>query len=251
MAPQPPVAAADELVLTRIIVARAARRHGLRASVSPVPFVGSVGSGAHQHFSLSRGDLPIFSGGPGARGMTPEGESAVAGLLAGLPAAQGVLCGSVLSGLRMQPGYWSGAHNCWGTENREAAVRFLAGGPSNPHGANVEVKVVDPSANPYLASATILGLAHHGIGQGRAAPSEVLVDPATLTDAQRDETGVVQLASRQSDALGALDSSELIREILGNDVVDAVLAVRRYEQQNYGDLEPEQLAEKFRMAWSV
>ncbi len=63
----------------------------------------------------------------------------------------------------MQPGYWAGAYNCWGTENREAAVRFLIGGPSNPYGANVEVKVIDPSANPYLATATILGLAQHGI----------------------------------------------------------------------------------------
>ena len=90
-------------------------------------------------------------------------KSAIAGLLAGLPEAEGVLCGSVLSGLRMQPGHWSGAYVCWGTENREAAVRFLIGGPSNPHGANVEVKVIDPSANPYFATAAILGLALDGI----------------------------------------------------------------------------------------
>ena len=61
--------------------------------------------------------------------MTAEGESAAAGVLAGLPDAQGVLCGSILSGLRMQPGFWSGA-TCWGTENREAAVRFLPAGPA-------------------------------------------------------------------------------------------------------------------------
>jgi glutamine synthetase len=29
------------------------------------------------------------------------------------------------------------------------------------------------------------------------------------------------------------------------------VAVRRYEQQNYGDLPPDELAEKFRLAWSV
>ena len=34
-------------------------------------------------------------------------------------------------------------------------------------------------------------------------------------------------------------------------LLDAVVAVRRYEQQNYGDLTPEELAEKFRLAWSV
>ena len=97
-----------------------------------MPFPGSVGSGAHQHFSLARNNTPLFSDGPGAAGMTTEGEHAVAGVLTGLPEAQGILSGSILSGLRMQPGHWAGAYACWGTENREAAVRFLLGGPGNP-----------------------------------------------------------------------------------------------------------------------
>lgn len=251
MAPLSPVAAADQLVLMRIIVARVARRHGLRVSLSPLPFAIGVGSGSHQHFSLTLDDAPVFSGGTGTQGMTQKGESALAGLLAGLPAAQGVLCGSVLSGLRIQPGYWAGAYNCWGTENREAAVRFLIGGPSNPYGANVEVKVIDPSANPYLATATILGLAQHGITQGLTLGPEVRVDPASLSDTQRADDGIVLLPTRQADNLAALGSSELIRGILGDPAVDAVLAVRGYEQKNFGDLDAEALTERFRMAWSV
>jgi len=30
-----------------------------------------------------------------------------------------------------------------------------------------------------------------------------------------------------------------------------VVAVRRYEKQNFGDLSPDELTEKFRLAWSV
>jgi glutamine synthetase len=251
LSPQSPVAAADQLVLMRIIIGRVARRCGVRVSLSPVPFAGSVGSGSHQHFSMTRGETAVFSGGDGVAGMTPEGESAVAGLLAGLPEAQGILCGSILSGLRMQPGFWSGAHVCWGTENREAAVRFLIGGPSNPLGANIEVKVIDPSANPYLASAAILGLALDGIERKLPLPSEITVDPATLSDEQRRQAGIVQLPSSQTEALDALDQSTLLRGILGDEVVNAVLAVRRYEHENYGDLPPDQLADKFRLAWSV
>jgi glutamine synthetase len=239
------------LVLMRIIIGRVARQYGLRVSLSPVPFAGSVGSGSHQHFSMTRGAAPLFSGGSGAGGMTSEGGSAVAGLLAGLPQAQGILCGSVLSGLRMQPGLWSGAYVCWGTENREAAVRFLIGGPSNPHGANVEVKVIDPSANPYLATAAVLGLALDGIDRKLPLPPETTVDPAKLTDERRRQAGMVLLPSSQSEALDALDQSSLLRGILGDEVVDAVVAVRRYEHENYGDLPPDQLAEKFRLAWSV
>jgi glutamine synthetase len=48
-----------------------------------------------------------------------------------------------------------------------------------------------------------------------------------------------------------LAESSLLRGILGDAAVDATVAVRRYEQENYADLTPEELAEKFRMAWSV
>ena len=251
LTPQSPIAAADQLLLMRIIIGRVARKYGMRVSLSPVPFAGSVGSGAHQHFSLIKKDAPLFSGGTGERGMTPEGESAVAGLVAGLPEAQGVLCGSILSGLRMQPGHWSGAYVCWGTENREAAVRFLVGGSSNPLGANVEVKVIDPSANPYFASATILGLALDGIEQKLSLPPETAVDPSTLTDAQRADAGITLLSTSQAEALSALDGSARVRGILGDPAVDAIVAVRRYEQETYGHLGEEELSDKFRMAWSL
>lgn len=251
LAPQSPVAAADALILMRIIVGRVARKHGLRVTLSPVPFAGSVGSGAHQHFSLIRAGKPVFSGGSGIHAMTADGEAAVAGVLAGLPDAQGVLCGSILSVLRMQPGHWSGAYVCWGTENREAAVRFIAAGPDNPDGANVEVKVIDPSANTYFASAVILGLALDGIERGLSVPPETVVDPATLTDEQRADAGIVLLTDSQPAAIDVLSESFLLRGILGDPAVNAIVAVRRYEHDNYGGLAPDELAAKFRMAWSV
>lgn len=249
--PQSPVAAADQLVLTRLLVGRLARRHGLRASFSPVPFAGGVGSGAHQHFSLHTRGGPVFSGGTGARGMRPAGESALAGVVSGLTQAQGVLCGSIVSGLRLRPGNWAGAYACWGTENREAAARFIAAGPANPHGANVEVKVVDPSANPYLASAVILGLALDGIRRQAPLPPEVTVDPARLSEAERRQGGIVGLAPSQPEAIAALDRSALVRSLLGDAAVDMVVAVRRLEHERYGDLTPEDLVNTFRMAWSV
>lgn len=251
LAPLAPVAAADQLVLMRIVIARAARRHGMRASFSPVPFAGGVGCGAHQHFSLTKAGAPLFSGGNGARGMTPDGEHAIAGVLAGLPEAQGVLCGSILSGLRMLPGYWAGAYACWGTENREAAVRFLIEGAANPRGANVEVKVIDPSANPYFATAAILGLALQGIEGRLPLPAETTVDPASQSDDERARAGTVLLSTDQAEIISALAGSARVRGILGDQAVDAVVAVRRWEHDHYGDLEPAELTDRFRMAWSL
>jgi glutamine synthetase len=251
LTPKSPVAAADQLVLARIIISRVARKYGVRVSLSPVPFAGSVGSGAHQHFSLQRGNSPVFSGGTGAQGMTAEGESAIGGIISGLPQAELIFCGSIVSGLRMKPGNWAGAYACWGTENREAAVRFVRGTHGNPYGANVEVKVVDPSANPYFASAAILGLALDGIEHSAALPPETLVDPAGLSDDERAAAGTVALSGDQAEQIAALDGSARLRAVLGDPAVDALVAVRRYEHEMYSHLDPEALTEKFRMAWSL
>ena len=251
LAPQPPVAAADQLVLTRIIIGRAARRYGLRVSLSPMPFAGKVGSGAHQHFSLTTSQGSLFTEGTGTAGMTPTGEKAVAGVVRGLPQAQGILSGSIVSGLRMRPGNWAGVYACWGVENREAAVRFVRGGPGTSYGGNVEVKVVDPSANPYFASAAILGVALDGIKGNAVLPPETTVDPASLTDHERDRSGILRMPDSPVDVITALDNSDKLRGILGDPVVDAVVAVRRLVQERYSDLSPEQLADKFRMAWSL
>ena len=251
LTPRSPVAAADQLILARIIISRVARNYGMRVSLSPVPFAGSVGSGAHQHFSLVRGDTPVFSGGPGPHGLTEEGQAAIGGVVAGLPEALLIFCGSIVSGLRMQPGNWAGAYTCWGTENREAAVRFVLGGPANPYGANVEVKVVDPSANPYFATAAILGLALDGIERNATLPQEIPVDPATLSDAQRGAAGVVALSADQATQIAALDGSARLRGILGDPAVNALVAVRRYELETYSHLDAEARTDKFRMAWSL
>lgn len=251
LAPLPPVAAADQLVAARLVIGRVARRHGLRACFSPKPIADGVGNGAHQHFSIAGADGPLFSGGDGPHGLTDTGAAAIGGVVAGLPDIQGVLCGSIVSVLRMLPGYWAGAYACWGTENREAAVRFIEARPANPHGANVEVKIVDPSSNPYLATAAILGTALDGIDRGLDLPPETLVDPASQTDAERDSAGTVLLPVDQGAIIDALDASNVARAVLGDDVVDATVAVRRYETANFGHLSPGEIAETFRMTWSV
>jgi glutamine synthetase len=115
----------------------------------------------------------------------------------------------------------------------------------------VEVKIVDPSANPYFASAAILGLALHGIQHHTPLPPETTRDPADQSDDERRRAGTVLLPDGQAEVIAALDGSAQMRAILGDQPVDAVVAVRRYEQQTYGDLPAEQLADKFRMAWSV
>lgn len=249
--PATPVRAADRAVLVRVVIGQVARRHGVRASFSPAPFTGSVGSGAHQHVSLTRDGSPLFSGGPGPHGLTEEGGSAIGGLVDGLADVQALLTGSVLSGARLVPGGWSGAFRCWGTENREAAVRYLTAAPGNPHGANVEVKIVDPAACVYLASAAILALALDGIQRRAGLPAEVATDPSVVPEADRAAAGLVLLPSDPAAVVDALDHSALARRLLGDPVVDTTVAVRRLEQRTFADVPLDEVAAKLRLVWSA
>lgn len=251
LAPADPVMAADWVIAARLLVGRVARRHGRAVSLSPLPFAGGAGNGAHQHLSLTHHGVPLFSGGPGPHGLTSHGAAAVAGIVTGLPDLLAVLAGSVLSGHRLQPGHWAGAYACWGLENREAAVRLCAATPGNPHGASLELKCADPSANPYLATAVLLGLALDGISRGAALPPEVPGDPADLSPAEVARAGAVRLAAGQPESLDRLASSALAGRLLGADIVDALLAVRRYEQDHYGQQDAAGLADRFRFAWSA
>jgi glutamine synthetase len=243
LAPADPLSAADHVVLARLITGRVARQHHLLASFSPQPFAGGGGNGAHQHLSLTRAGAPLLSGGDGPYGLTGDGGAAIGGLVAGLPEVVGVLAGSVLSGARLRPGHWSGAFACWGLENREAAVRFCAATPGNPHGASVEVKCVDPAANPYLATAVLLGLALDGVSRGLPLPPEVGGDPA--------DAGVAPLAADQATVLSILDTSPLVERLLGTELLEALSAVRHHELDTYGKDDPAALADRFRFAWSV
>lgn len=243
--PADPLTTADRTVLARVLIGRAAARHGWGVSFSPVPFAGGAGNGAHLHLSLADTAGPLLSGGSGPHGLRDAGGAAIGGLIAGLPEVQAVLAGSAVSSTRLRPGNWAGAFACWGLENREAAIRLVAATSGNPHGASVEVKIVDASANPYLAAAALLGSALDGIERELAVPEEIRVDPAELSEARR-----VRLAPDQAAALAALDRSRLARRLLGDVIVDGTLAVRRHEQQTYSGADPEVVAAVFRQAFS-
>jgi glutamine synthetase len=244
LAPATPVAAADAVILTRIVLGRAAARHGLLISFAPVPFDGAAGNGAHLHLSLADEQGPLFSGGDGPYGIRPAGGAAIAGVIDTLPDLIGVYAGSALSALRLKPGNWAGAAACWGLENREAAVRFIAATPGSPHGANAELKLIDPSANPYLAAAAFLRSALRGIDHTLELPAEIPENPS------QSATAPPALPTDQRAAIEAIENSDVAAELLTSDVIEALVAVRRYELNTFGDLSPAETTQALRLAWS-
>ncbi len=226
LAPRHPVDACDDLVLARAVIDLVTERYGLRAYFDPVPPIGADSNGMHVHLSASRDGRNVFS--PTDDGMPqPEGAAIIAGILDLLPAATALLAGSEQSYKRLRPGRWSGAWNCWGRGNREAAVRYTPmTTDAGPAGANIEIKPGDATANPYLAVAALLVGLRAGLDRPTDPPAPVDVDPGRLSDDERSARGLRTLPTSLGDALAELSASGRLREGLGDDLVDLYLAVR-------------------------
>ena len=232
---RPGIAVADTNLVVRHSIRAVARRHGLTPSFAPVVWAGLVGNGAHLHLSLwNRRGRNAFDGGRGPEGMTREAEAFTAGVLEAMPALTAVTAPSVASYQRLQPHRWSGPWAAWGRENREAALRFVTGMVgSRRQAANLEVKAMDPAANPYLALGSIVAAGIDGIERGLELPDPVTVDPASLSAGKRRSMGVRQLPSSLTEAIRELEGSTMLRAAMGDVLFDAFLATRRAERDAY------------------
>ncbi|MEU4118841.1 glutamine synthetase family protein [Kitasatospora sp. NPDC028055] len=229
VAPEGPVGAADTSVLVRHTVRAVSARHGLRASFAPVVEPDGVGNGGHLHLSLWRDGRNLGHGGSGPHGLTAEAEGFLAGVLQALPELLVLGCSSPAGYLRLVPQHWAGAYQCWGLENREAALRLVTGSTGErADAANAEVKCFDGSANPYLAVGGVIAAGLAGLDQRLALPPEFTGDPAAA------EPGTVpRLPQGPAEALAAYERSAVLREALGEPLHQAVAAVRRAEAEQY------------------
>ncbi|MBP0450109.1 glutamine synthetase [Kitasatospora sp. RG8] len=237
VAPEGPVEAADTTVLVRQTIRAVSARHGLRASFAPVVEAGSVGNGGHLHLSLWRDGHNLARGGSGPHGLTAEAEGFLAGVLGALPELLVLGSSSPAGYLRLVPSHWAGAYQCWGLENREAALRLVTGSSGERStAANAEIKCFDATANPYLAVGAVLATGLAGLDQRLALPPEFTGDPAAATPGT-----VPRLPAGPAEAIAAYRKSAVLREAMGEPLYEAVLAVRTAESEQYADATPQEL----------
>ena len=138
-----------------------------------------TGNGTHLHVSLWEGERNLLAGGDGPAGMQPRGEAFMAGILrraardrgrhgadhGGLPPA----AAASLVGRDAVLGHWRTARPRCGSSP--------ASTPETAGGANVEVKPVDGTANPYLAVGAVLAAGLHGLDAGDRLPPSTEEDP--------------------------------------------------------------------------
>ena len=250
VAPGSPVAAADDSLLVRQTIRAVSARRGLQVSFAPSVVAGAVGNGGHLHLSVWRDGRNLLSGGPGRRGLTGDGEAFAAGVFAALPALSAVGAPSVASYLRLVPSHWAGVFQCWGRENREAALRLVTGSAGETDvRANLEVKCFDLAANPYLVAGSVIAAGLAGLDEGARLPPETAGDPVFLDPAELARRGIRRLPQTLPEAAGHLERSHVLHQAMGEPLFEAVLAVRRGEAELFAGRSPEEIVARTRWRW--
>ena len=122
---------------------------------------------------------------------------------------------------------------CWGHNNRSALVRVPFHKPTKGTSSRVEFRGLDSAANPYLAFAVLLGAGLKGMQGDYELPDGAEDTVWDLTDRERRAMGIQPLPTDLFRALEQFEDSELMPEILGEEVFDYILRNKRAEWTRY------------------
>jgi glutamine synthetase len=204
-----------------------AHREGLIATFMSKPFAGGAGSGAHNHLGLL-----ALDGGENAmadpddeHGLSAVGRQFIAGQLRHARSIYALLAPTVNCLKRRRTHTFSPTNVSWGPEDRSAFVRVKGGSVESKH---VENRAPTGLANPYLATAALLGAGLLGVADGLEH------EPPAHPPAEEDESKP-QLPTTLDESLRLLEEDERIVELLGDEFVQAYTTMRRYELQRFAD----------------
>jgi glutamine synthetase len=233
--------AADEAVIQREMARAVAHRLGQRAIFAPILDPNGIGNGTHIHFSLRDGaEQPVFydPARPPYR-LTAIGEHFVAGILHHLPVLTAITAPSAASYYRLQPNRWAPTWANLGIQDRGAALRVCPiFGPPAAHAFNVEYRVADATACPYMALGAIVWAGVDGIRHERLLPPPPAGDFWDMTDAERQAAGVRPLPRSLAEALGNLAQCEAAREWFGETLLAVYLRFKQAELRALDGLDP-------------
>lgn len=215
---------ADALVLFRAMAKQVCRRAGLHATFMCRPNLSNVmSSGWHLHQSaVERGTGRNLFVPAHDEILSPIGRQWVAGLLA--HAREGCLLSTpTINGYkRYRPFALAPDRVQWGTDNRGAMIRVIAG--EGDPASRVENRIGESAANPYLYMTSQILSGLDGIERGLEPP-----EPSTTpyhADAPR-------LPPDLKSALDAFRGSAFYRGALGDEFVDYFARIKQAEWDRY------------------
>lgn len=208
----PAVPGCDAIIIFKDLLRQKACQKDWNATFMPKPLENEAGSGMHFHLSLEKNGKNLFQRfGDIARHF-------VGGLLAHAREITAVCNPTVNSYKRLIPNYEAPVTISWGKSNRAALVRIPKGGRTR-----VEYRAPDPSCNPYLALALMIGAGLDGVKNTIEPPQE----------GSRVNSSRGTLPSSLEEALDELEASELVHEILGAELVEEFITLKKKEIRSY------------------
>jgi glutamine synthetase len=214
---------ADNTQTAKLIIKAEAMFEDLIGTFIPKPFPNQAGSGLHIHQYLTKAGDNIFA--DEKKGISKILKFFVGGILEHVDAMSAIFNPTTNSYKRLVPGHEAPVFKSWGVANRTALIRI----PGYEKKARIEFRATDGATNIYLASALLLAAGLDGMKR-KIEP----IEPTTksiekLTSKERKELGITRLPTSLSEALDYLNGSSFIKSILGKDILDLYLEIKRKE----------------------
>ena len=224
------ITACDNIQTFKLVVKTVARKHGLHATFMPKPLFGEAGSGMHFNVSLFKEKENAFFDDSNELGLSETAMQFMAGVLNHVQGFTAVTNPTVNSYKRLVPGYEAPCYVAWSAQNRSPLIRIPS---SRGVSTRVEVRSVDPAANPYLAMAVILEAGLEGIRQKMTPPPAINRNIYVMSEAERQANGIENLPAALDDALALLAKDEVIQGALGEHIYANFKEAKEIEFEMY------------------
>jgi glutamine synthetase len=224
------LATADNVSTFRFVVKNVALRNGLHATFMPKPIFGINGSGMHTHQSLFRGDANAFEAPSREWQLSETCLHYIGGLLTHAKGMCAITNPLVNSYKRLVPGYEAPTAIAWSEKNRSPLVRVPA---ARGLATRVELRMPDPSCNPYLAFAVMLRAGLDGVDRQIDPGPPVNKNIYKMSHRERRHLRIDDLPANLSEALDEFEKDDLVQDALGEHTARQFLDAKREEWADY------------------
>ena len=223
---------ADYVILTKYVVKKIAREHGVYASFMPKPIENINGNGMHTHISLWKDGKNIFFD-EEKKGLSEIARSYIAGLMKYGKEIQAGLNQWINSYKRLAPGYEAPTYLVWGTKNRSAYIRVPEYQKGKENATRIELRSLDPACNPYLAFSLIHSAGMQGVKEKLEPPDPVEFDVFHLPESERKKMKIDELSPSLEKALEHFMNSKLVKDSLTEHIFRKFIENKTIECKNF------------------
>lgn len=221
---------ADKIITFRTVIKIIAKQYGLHATFMPKPVTGIDGSGMHTHQSLFQRETNVFWDSNEPLQLSKVAMYYLAGLLHHAKAITAITNPTINSYKRLVPGYEAPVYITWSTRNRSALIRIPE---KRGLSTRLELRSPDPICNPYLALAVMLKAGLNGINNKMQPPEPVMNNIFEMTQIERNQAGIESLPSSLDEALDCLKQDPIIKDALGDHIVQHFMRIKTEEWNQY------------------